>query len=437
MTTGPPQDDVAYPRELSAGARALAARCVPRVNELARRMSRTAPEEARAQQGLPIDVKNTEVAAAARYGLRLFVRRTHGGDYASFRERAARHAEEGMPLHLLLRAHATGTHLLWKTLRDTAGPGEESALIELSGLLLLIQEGMAGAVAETYLDEQAALVAEQREQREAFVRGLLDGTSADTSQHVAFGIEHGGLVLYLRTDRAVAPIASLRPGVTRQPVSVAAMSRISPVVARRRRRRIQTVLDRAFGTEVLTLLHDDDGHAIVPARPGAVVPSVPPDGLADRLRRACGDEVRIAAVPVDRPSAIADAARTACEVVRVAHASGRPPGLHRLNDVLLEFHLSRRDESSGLIAALLDPIGERPDLVETLRIHLEHQQDRRGTARRLGLHPNTVDNRLARIAELTGLDLTSPRGTALALAALLLRERPEPVRRSADRGGAG
>ncbi|MFE9366261.1 helix-turn-helix domain-containing protein [Streptomyces sp. NPDC006978] len=73
------------------------------------------------------------------------------------------------------------------------------------------------------------------------------------------------------------------------------------------------------------------------------------------------------------------------------------------------------------MAALLDPLENRPDLIDTLRIHLEHRHDRRSTARNLGLHPNTVDNRLARITELTGLDISSPRGNALALAALLLR----------------
>lgn len=430
MTEVPPPDGVTYPRELSAGASALAARCVPRVNELARRMARTSADAAPAPHGLPVDVKNAEVAASARYGLRLFIRRTFGGqqrrtDCSGWRERAARHAEEGMPLHLLLRAHAIGMYMLWKTLRDTARPGEESALVELSGMLLLVQEEMTGAVAETYLDEQAALFAERREQRQALVRGLIDGTlAADTARNVGSVLEHGGLVLYLLTDRA-APAPERRPRTGRPAVPVVPAPRVSPLVARRRRRRIQTVLDRAFGTEVLTLLNDDDGHAIVPAREGAGALPAPPEELADRLRRASGGEVRIAAVPADGPCAIADAARTACEVVRVARASGRPPGLHRLDDVLLEFHLSRRDESSGLIAALLDPIGERPDLTETLRTYLEHQQDRRGTARRLGLHPNTVDNRLARIAELTGLDLASPRGTALALAALLLRDGPE------------
>ncbi len=438
MTRVPSHDGVTFPQELSPGARALAARCVPRVNELARRMSRSSLDDGPGQSGLPVDVRNVEAAAAVRHGMRLFVRRASGphgrtGDYGVFRERAARRAEEGMPLHQLLRAHALGAYVLWKTMRETARPGEEAALIELSGFLLRAQEGIAGAVAETYLDEQAALAAEQRENRRALVRGLLDGSlpSDAVTQLDAFGLEYGGLVLYLRTDRAVSA-ASARPDAGRANSGRAVGGRsprpvMSPVAARRRRRRIQTVLDRAFGVEVLTLLEDDGGHAIVPARPasgGFLVPPEPPDGLTDRLRRACGGEVRIAAVSVDRPGAMADAARTASEVVRIAHASGQPPGLHRLDDVLLEFHLSRRDESSGLIAALLDPIEERPDLEETLRTYLEHQQDRRTTAKRLGLHPNTVDNRLARIADLTGLDLASPRGTALALAALLLREEP-------------
>jgi hypothetical protein len=436
MTTVPPQDGVMYPRELSAGARALAVRCVPRIDELTRRMSRTPlsqlPGYAEIACEPASDVKNAEVAAAVRHGLRFFVKRTreplNGSDeYGVFRERAARRAEEGMPLHLLLQAHALGTYILWKTLREVARPGEEGALVELSGFLLRVQEGVAGAVAETYLEEQAALVAEQREHRRALVRGLLEGSlPSDAGPMDALGLENGALVLYLLTDRATTASDEAVSG--RSTTGRLARPAVSQVVVRRRRRRIQTVLDRAFGTDVLTLIEEEGGHAIVPSRTEPdgrrALPTEPPDGLAERLRLACGGQVRIAAVHADRPAAIAEAARTAFEVVRVAQASGQPAGLHRLDDVLLEYHLSRQDESSGLIAALLDPIAERLDLVETLRTYLNHQQDRRGTAKRLGLHPNTVDNRLARIAELTGLDLASPRGTALALAALLLRDQP-------------
>jgi DNA-binding PucR family transcriptional regulator len=57
-----------------------------------------------------------------------------------------------------------------------------------------------------------------------------------------------------------------------------------------------------------------------------------------------------------------------------------------------------------------------------VRIFLEEQHDRRRTARRLALHPNTVDNRLARVAELTGLDPSTPRGVTLLVTALALRD---------------
>jgi len=431
MTTASPQDGAMSPRDLSPAARALAERCVPRLGELARRMSRGFAEEAAGSESLPGDLRAAEIAAAARDGLRLVVQRGDAqhhrpGDYGAFRERAALRAEEGMPLHLLLRAQVFGVYVLWKTLYETARPGEEAALVELSGCLLRVQEGVAGAVAETYLDEQAVLLAERGERRRSLVRALLDGTlPSDTGLLESLGLEHGGLVLCLRTDRPGARSRSARVEALRSAATRPATPGAALVAERRRRRRIQTALDRLFGTEVLALVDEHGGHAIVPARGAAAGPPVPPEGLVDRLRQAFGCEVRLAAVHADRPQDIAAAARTASEVIRVARASGRPPGLHRMDDVLLEFHLSRRDESSGLIAALLDPIGERSDLLETLRSYLEHQQDRRGTAKRLGLHPNTVDNRLARIADLTGLDLASPRGSALALAALLLREEPQ------------
>ncbi|MCP9953432.1 helix-turn-helix domain-containing protein [Actinomadura madurae] len=96
--------------------------------------------------------------------------------------------------------------------------------------------------------------------------------------------------------------------------------------------------------------------------------------------------------------------------------------MHRLDDVLLEYHLSRPGESADRIAALLDPLDDHPHLLETLRTHLGSRQQRRATATALGVHPNTVDNRIAKATELTGLDLTTPHGTALALAALLLKQ---------------
>ncbi|NEB80193.1 PucR family transcriptional regulator [Streptomyces sp. SID14478] len=387
---------------LSPEARSLAARCEPRVNELARRMARESFEELPGYADLPDDVKDLEIAATARHGVRLFLRRVSDpdldrpGSNRLFRERAAQRAEEGMPLHLLLRTHTLGVYVLWQALRDVARPGEESALIELVDILLQSHPTIVGAVTETYLDERSALEAEQRAQQRSLVRGLLDGM-----------VPPGHVLLdQLRLE---GPALVLALGLDSPPLE-------GPVAVRRRLRRVQTVLDRAFGAGVLALLDGDGGRVIVPED------CAPPDDLPQRLSKAGGLHVRVAAVRADGPEHITDAARTATEILRITRACGLPPGLHRLDDVLLEYHLSRRNESSHRIAALLDPVAERPALLETLRTHLAHQQDRRSTAAALALHPNTVDNRLAKIAEQTGIDLSSPRGTALAIAALLLRD---------------
>ncbi|MEV5609672.1 helix-turn-helix domain-containing protein [Streptomyces sp. NPDC052225] len=387
---------------LSPEARSLAARCEPRVNELARRMARESFEELPGYAELPDDVKDLEIAATARHGVRLFLRHVgapepdRSGSHRVFRERAAQRAEEGMPLHLLLRTHALGVYVLWQALRDVARPGEEAALVELVDILLRSHPGIVGAVAETYLDERSALEAEQRAQQRSLVRGLLDGM-----------VPPGHVLLdQLRLE---GPALVLALGLDRPPAE-------GPVAVRRRLRRVQTVLDHTFGVDVLALLDGDGGRVIVPDD------SAPPEDLSRRLSKASGLQMRVAAVPAAGPEDITDAGRTATEILRIARACGMPPGLHRLDDVLLEYHLSRRNESSDRIAALLDPVAERPELLETLRTHLAHQQDRRATAAALGLHPNTVDNRLAKIADQTGIDLSSPRGTALALAALLLRD---------------
>ncbi|SOD84781.1 CdaR family transcriptional regulator [Streptomyces sp. Ag109_G2-15] len=384
---------------LSPAARALAAQCEPRVNELARHLARGAFEQLRGYAELPADVKDVEIAATARHALRLFLRTAvHGSPSEGlefFEERAAQRAEEGMPLHLLLRTYCLGIHQLWQALRSAARPGEEPALAELAEALFAAEERVVGAVTESYLDEQAALAAERHERRRSRARALLDGTAAPD----ASAPDGPALVLHLSFPDA--------------------RDARSPVAVRRLHRRVQTALDRAFGTEALALLDATGGHVVVPGT------SQLPDRIGEVLREAvAGPGLRLAADAVPDTAGIPRAARLTAEVVRIAAACGRPPGLHRLDDVLLEYHLSRPSEGSGRIAARLDPLAGRPDLLDTLRTHLAQRQDRRATARLLSLHPNSVDNRLTRIQELTGLDLADPRDTALALAALLLKDAP-------------
>ncbi|MEU9193301.1 PucR family transcriptional regulator [Streptomyces hundungensis] len=391
---------------LSAAAAAIAARCEPQVNELARRLAGEVFDQLHGYADLPGDVKDVEIAATVRHALRLFLRGAVAGSRQDalehFQERAAQRAEEGMPLHLLLRTYTLGARELWGALRKAAGPDEQEALAELAAELFLAADRVVGAVAESYLDEQAALAAEQHEHRRSRAQAVLEGRPVTGGPVPDVPV----LVLCLRFEDAAVPDGESP----------------SLVAVRRLVRRVQAVLDRACGTEVLAVLDGRGGHAVVP---GA---SEPPGRIGELLHEATGTPVRLAAAVATRLAGIPRAARLTADVVRIAAARGARPGVHRLDDVLLEYHLSRPSEGSARIAARLDPLAARPELVETLRTHLEQRQDRRATARLLSLHPNSVDNRLARIQELTGLDLLDPRDVALALAALLLREAGPAVR---------
>lgn len=198
---------------LSAGARKLAARCEPQVNELARRMARGAFENLGGYAELPADVKDVEIAATARHAMRLFLRSAVRGPRPSddgletFQTRAAQRAEEGMPLQLLLRTYCMGTRELWRELRTLSEPGEEGALVELGDALFAVQDRVVGAVTESYLDEQSALAAEQRERRRSLAQALLDGT-AHPERSLADG---PALVVFMHLGGGSGDPAGVRP----------------------------------------------------------------------------------------------------------------------------------------------------------------------------------------------------------------------------------
>lgn len=394
--------------------RALTARCEGRVNEIARRITADGVDPVPGLRELPSHAKDVEITAAVRHGLRLFLRLARGEQGPGsdslhyFRERAAQHAEEGVPLAAVLQGHLGCHRALWAALRECALPGEEAALLDLADQLLAGQAAVLGAVAEAYLAERAALAAERQEELRGLTRALLAGTLAPERRE-ELGVAHGGLVLAVH----VGPVGS-------------------PVAARRRLRRLHTAAEREFGAPVL--VHFDDsggalGHVVRPHQADRKA-DLPAD-LAGRLGQALDGPVHLAWADASDPEEIAPAARTAAEVLRLVRALGRPAGHYHLEDVLLEYHLSRPGDSGLALAATLDPVGGRPELMETLRAYLDEGQDRRATADRLGLHANTVDNRVARIRALTGADASTPHGFARLLAALVARDLREDAPTSA------
>ena len=80
-----------------------------------------------------------------------------------------------------------------------------------------------------------------------------------------------------------------------------------------------------------------------------------------------------------------------------------------------------RVNATRRIATILDPLDAHPELFDTMRAYLGNDMNRQLTARQLYVHPNTVDYRLRRVRDLTGIDPVHPAGLPRIIAALAAR----------------
>ncbi|MCC5574160.1 helix-turn-helix domain-containing protein [Microtetraspora sp. AC03309] len=372
----------------------IAARCATQVNRLTRQIVAEQEAVVPGLATLPDAIKELEIASTTRHGLRLFLRMARGeavtdADMRLFRERAAQRVGDGVPLAYLLSGYMVAHRALWRALCAATRPGEDAGLHRLGELILTALERATTAASEAYLSE--VMLAERGEALRAVARTLLSGRPAG--------------------DVAARHGVVLEPGYH---VLAFALGDPSPGPGGRRRvRAIQATLDRLADEPVLSSLDTDGGHALLPLR--IAVP-------ASRLSRRLVDAV----APVHTGMAVAGdiaeipgAARRASRIAEVARAGGRPSGVYGLRDVLLDYHLGAPGDSGTELAGLLDVL--EPSLVGTLDAYFAADFDRRATARALGVHPNTVDNRLARVSTLIGADPRTSRGVMLIGAALTAR----------------
>nr|WP_239062925.1 helix-turn-helix domain-containing protein [Streptomyces sp. SID13031] len=147
----------------------------------------------------------------------------------------------------------------------------------------------------------------------------------------------------------------------------------------------------------MSSLSTDDGIALLPES------VIHLDELRNRISKAAGVEVIFTvatAAPEEVPAAVT-LVRELLEVVRIYRL---PAGVHRLDDLVLEYQLTRPSPARDQLARLVEPLVARPDLLQTLRCYLSHGRNRRQTATELHVHANTVDYRLRQVDKLTGLD---------------------------------
>lgn len=374
---------------------------------LARRMVATFLEEIPLYRQLPVEQLEGEILAICLNNLRVFFATLEEGrlpteqELAEPRSSAARRAQERVPLDAVLTAYHVGGRIGWAALVEEAQPTETAELVAAGDRVQLYVQCLSGAVATAYLEEQQAISGEERDVRRALAAALLSGQPS------------AGLAARLGVDLEVSwhvVAFELAEHVDEKAAGVA-----GAVAARRKVRRVQAVLDEHAGGEVLGLFDATGGTVFLVDDGREVAPVV------ERLQTAAGAEVRAAVAGGVETSRLAAAGAQVREVLRLVGVLGRPAGLYRLGDVLLEYQLTRPSDALPALAGLLDPLERNPDLLATLDAYLAENLDRRRTAAALHVHPNTLDYRVKRIVSLTGQDPATTGGLQMLAAASMAR----------------
>jgi hypothetical protein len=401
----------------------LPARVRPRIPALARQMITAFTTEIPVYASLPPEQLDGEVLAICERNLELFfrcvgeAREPADDELVELSASAARRAEERIPIEAVLAAYHVGGRIGWRALAEEAADDERAELVDLGERVLAYVEQLSGTVAAAYLAEQQLIYGEQRDARRALADALLRPDDQGDERRLADR-------LALLADRAGVPLASsyavaavrLAPSPDERADGVS-----SAVAGRRKVRRLLSALAAAPGPPTLALLDPAGGTLLVPAE-------AEPEGALDGARTAvtalrCAADADVLAGLAWRPTlaGAAPAAEEAREVLRLARRMGMDAGVLTLDDVLLEHAIATPPETADRLAAVVAPLLAKPDLVATVEAWFAADFDRRRAAAALHVHPNTLDYRLRRVAELTGLDPATARGLQVLGAALTAR----------------
>jgi hypothetical protein len=391
----------------------LSVRVERQLDPLARRMLAELVRQIPLYSHLPQEQLQGEILDILNYNLAVFFRILREGgkpsadDLAEIRASAARRAEERIPLEAVLTAYHVGALVAWQALCEEARPDERDELLDLATHVMGYIEAVTSGVAGAYLEERQAIYGEEREARRALAESLLaDGGSDAAAQRSGQPLAPGYLVAALHI--------ATTPDETDEGVEGA-------VASRRKLRRLEQVLFAGW-RDALSLLGASGGTVLIPVRTESAGPEYErlPE-LLTSLGDAAGAEVTAGVSFRPGLAGVAVAGTEAAEVLRLALELGRPPGMYVLDDLLVELLVSRPSDAGDRLAAVLAGLDRGPELLETLQGYFDADLDRRSAAAALNIHPNTLDYRLKRISELTGLSTSSARGLQVLGAALVAR----------------
>lgn len=389
---------------ISFGGTDLRELITQRKAELNQRVLTGLAEEILTYQQMPVEALNVDIVRAITLALDLFLdslaqgRLPEAHEWQDLSESAARRAEEGIPLAAVLSAYHVGTRLVFEEVAPLAVPGDEEQVATASVLALKFLNAATEIVAARYLEERVAMTDADADLSADRLRRVLDGDPR-------------------REDVAAAHVV-VRLAVGDHP-DEAAGGIGAEIAARRKLRRLRSRLN-AEGADVLGTVTAEGGLLVVLVRDGDMAGAAAAlPAMVARLEAAAQAPLHAAVVLGAQSGRVGNAAEVAAELLELVVRLGRPPGLYRVEDVAVEYQMTRPGPARTLLAETVAPLLSRPELLETLRVFLRTGQDRRATAARLHVHPNTVDYRLGRVTEAIGLEVTDSRNTVTLVGAML------------------
>ncbi|TQN41120.1 PucR-like helix-turn-helix protein [Blastococcus colisei] len=383
-----------------------------RLGESVRRMVAGFVEGIPFYRRLPDEQLRGEIAQVCRDNMAAFIRCCRedrlpaSGELTAARAGAARRAEEGVPLDAVLMAYVIGNQVTWQMLVEQVPPGREAQVAAFTPYLQRYLQAMLQAVTEAYDAERRSIEHHEGSAWRDLVQGVLEGTAPHVlAQRLGVVLADGYLVVALQ----------LGPTDDEQDEAVDV-----DVAGRRKVRRVQAAVDRLPGrSAALASLSPAGGLVLLPGT-GTSLPGPAETARAvDLLARAAGARPTAVWVPAPTVDRVPHAAAQAGDLLELVRVLGRRPGVYSVDDLVLEYQLSRPGPARERLAELLAPLSAHPDLLETARCWLAHERNRREAAEALHVHPNTLDKRLDRIATLTGLDLSTSRGVGTLQAGLV------------------
>ncbi|GAA5049709.1 PucR family transcriptional regulator [Nocardia callitridis] len=356
---------------------------------------------------LPGDALQGEVTTVTRICLELAMNMLDGNDVPAKTERvqaaAAEWAREGIPIDAIQHAVHEGFRVGFDLIFAHATAPDYPTLVDVARRFMEILDQISCTVTRAYVKELRAVTGEHHTAVHTLTSALLGGHSNSTMAR------ESGIAI---ADSYFVVALSIPPH--RDEFNVALNAQ---VVARRKLRRVQAELATRGASHALSLLSIDGGTILLPTDRFV-------DGSLDELITQLSQAAQVPIIGTvlrGAPADIPALTEQAHELLDIVQRLRWPSRLHRFDELVLEYQLTRPGPARQQLATLVDLLAEYPDLLETLTTYIRNELNRQRTARALHVHANTVDHRFKRIEQITGYDPGHAHGLWYLRSALIAR----------------